>query len=124
MKTFSKFELAAIKRNAATIGRFITKRNKLVETFNQLSAEIEDLNNQIRALDTGTRVITQGFGVEEIMDRVDGKWVFKYPDTITPPETPAGVDFDIDQTRAIDDQAKVEEVETLPSEAPFNPTNY
>jgi hypothetical protein len=124
MKTFSKFELAAIKRNAATIGRFITKRNKLIETFNQLGAEIEDLNTQIRALDTGTRVITQGFGVEEIMDRVDGKWVFKYSDTITPPEVPAGVDFDIDQTRVLDDQAKVEEVETLPNEAPFNTTNY
>lgn len=116
MKTeFNRNELAAIKRAAANIAPFIAKRNKVLLKRAVLQQELDDINKSIEMYNTPVKALT-GYNTEELIDRVEGKFVFKYPDTIIPTpnleDLPAGSDYDLDAT--------IEEVETSPKELPFN----
>ena len=43
MKTFSKFEIAAIKRTAQNVNTLVTKKNKLKEKIEALQKEYDEL---------------------------------------------------------------------------------
>ena len=63
-----------------------------------------------------------GYGADDLVVKDDNnKFVFRFPDTIIPPE----INFKaMEETAvAIDDTAVVDEVETSPADAPFNPIN-
>ena len=117
-KKFTKFELAKMKRTAQNIEQYLSKKNKLEAKMAELQEELNNLNQLIEITDAPTKLMTGGFGTEEIIKKVvtptdkldkNGNVIkqvtfkFLYPDTIIPPviEVPetegmAGSDFDVD----------------------------
>lgn len=99
MKTFSKFEVAAIKRNAKNVAPFLMVKEKLLDKIDALQEQLEENEEKINYYDEITKKIT-GFSTQELFKRVkvatgkakDGKpvyatkWELKYPDTVIPPE--------------------------------------
>lgn len=101
-KVFSKFEVARMKRTAQNVNQFLTKRDKLQNQITEIQDEIDKLNELIEVTDTPTKVMTGGYGTEDIFNKVvtptdkltkTGKVItvttykLKYPDTIIPPIT-------------------------------------
>lgn len=101
-KVFSKFEVARMKRTAQNVNQFLTKRNKLQNQITEIQDEIDKLNELIEVTDAPTKVMTGGYGTEDIFNKVvtptdkltkTGKVItvttyeLKYPDTIIPPVT-------------------------------------
>ena len=99
-KVFSKFEVARMKRTAQNVNQFLTKRNKLQNQITEIQDEIDKLNELIEVTDAPTKVMTGGYGTEDIFNKVvtptdkltkTGKVItvttyeLKYPDTIIPP---------------------------------------
>lgn len=123
-KEFNRNDLAAIKRAAANIAPLAAKRDKLTEKIEKLMAEREDLNMQISYHNMPIQQMT-GFNVEDLVERgVDKKFVLKYPDTIVPNLIPeVNEEEAVEVAEAYDERAEVDEVETAPADAPFNPIN-
>lgn len=123
-KEFNRNDLAAIKRAAANIAPLAAKRDKLTEKIEKLMAEREDLNMQISYHNMPIQQMT-GFNVEDLVERgADKKFVLKYPDTIVPDLIPeVNEEEAVEVAEAYDERAEVDEVETAPADAPFNPIN-
>ena len=123
-KEFNRNDLAAIKRAAANIAPLAAKRDKLTEKIEKLMAEREDLNMQISYHNMPIQQMT-GFNVEDLVERgTDKKFVLKYPDTIIPDLIPEVNEKEaVEVAEAYDERAEVDEVETAPADAPFNPIN-
>lgn len=123
-KEFNRNDLAAIKRAAANIAPLAAKRDKLTEKIEKLVAEREDLNMQISYHNMPIQQMT-GFNVEDLVERgTDKKFVLKYPDTIVPDLIPEVNEKEAAEVaEAYDERAEVDEVETTPADAPFNPIN-
>lgn len=123
-KEFNRNDLAAIKRAAANIAPLAAKRDKLTEKIDKLVAERENLNTQISYHNLPIQQIT-GFNVEDLVERgADKKFVLKYPDTIIPDLIPEVNKEEVAQVvETYDETAAVDEVETAPADAPFNPLN-
>lgn len=100
IKKFTKFELARMKRTAQNVNQYVTKKHKLMNKAKELTDEINDLQKLIDITDAPTRMITGGYGSEDIIkkvvvptDKTDAKgnilkvttFEFIYPDTIIPP---------------------------------------
>lgn len=117
MKEFTKFEKARIKRTAQNVDQYVTKKNKLVEKITEMTNELTNLQELIDLSDAPVKLMTGGYGVEELVkkvvtptDKLDKNgnvikqttYEFIYPDTIVPPvievpEIPTmGSDYDID----------------------------
>lgn len=99
-KKFTKFELARMKRTAQNVDQYISKKNKLEAKKAEIDAELESINNLIEVTDAPTKMITGGYGTEDIIkkvitptDKLDKNgnilkqttYEFIYPDTIIPP---------------------------------------
>lgn len=122
MKTeFSRSDIAAIKRAAASIIPLTTKRDKLLEKRDAINIQIEEIQNTINNFNVPIKAMT-GYGADTLVVKdEDNKFVFRYPDTIIPCE----INFEeMEKTaEAMDETAVVDEIETTPAEAPFNPIN-
>lgn len=120
-KEFNRNDLAAIKRAAASIAPLAAKRDKLLEKRDALNTQIESIQSVINSFNIPIKEMT-GYGADDLIVKDDnGKFVLRFPDTIIPPEINFGA---MEETvTAIDDTAVVDEVETSPAEAPFNPLN-
>lgn len=113
-KKFSKFELARIKRTAQNVAQYVDKKNRLMAKRNELDNEINELQSLIDLSDAPVKLLTGGYGVEDIVRKVttptdklnkDGNIVkvtsfeFIYPDTIVPPaEEESECDESINET--------------------------
>lgn len=114
-KEFNKFEKARIKRAAQNVNQYVNKKKKLVEKIEECNKEIQVLQNLIDLSDAPVKLITGGYGVEELVRRVitptdkvdkNGRvltvttYEFIYPDTIVPPviEVPDTEDTNYDNT--------------------------
>lgn len=114
-KEFNKFEKARIKRAAQNVNQYVNKKKKLVEKIEECNKEIQVLQNLIDLSDAPVKLITGGYGVEELVrkvitptDKVDKNgrvitvttYEFIYPDTIVPPvvEVPDTEDTNSDNT--------------------------
>lgn len=114
-KEFNKFEKARIKRAAQNVNQYVNKKKKLVEKIEECNKEIQVLQNLIDLSDAPVKLITGGYGVEELVRRVitptdkvdkNGRVItvttyeFIYPDTIVPPviEVPNTEDTNSDNT--------------------------
>lgn len=99
MKTFSTREIAQLKRTAQNVAPMVAKREKLYTKIKELYKEMEILDAQIDAWESGTKIMTGGYTTSDLVSRVvkevtadDGKvtktvsFVLKYPDTVLPPE--------------------------------------
>lgn len=117
-KKFSKFELARIKRTAQNVEQYVSRKNKLSAKMAEMQSEIDNLQQLIDLSDVPVKLMTGGFGVEQLVKKVvtptdkldkNGNVIkqttfeFIYPDTILPPvietlstEDMAGSDFDQD----------------------------
>lgn len=117
-KEFTKFEKARIKRTAQNVDQYVTKKRKLVEKVTKMNEEIKLLQDMIDLSDAPVKLITGGYGVEDLVrkvvtptDKLDKNgnilkqttYEFIYPDTIVPPvmEVPVtaegyGSDYDAD----------------------------
>lgn len=99
IKTFSKFELARMKRTAQNVDQFITKKNKVIAKIQELQKELEAIEKLIEVTDASTKLMTDGYGTEDIIEKkvtATGKtdkngnmikvttYEFKYPETIIP----------------------------------------
>lgn len=120
-KEFNRNDLAAIKRAAASIAPLAAKRDKLLEKRNALNAQILSIQSVINSFNSPIKEMT-GYGADDLIVKDDnGKLVLRFPDTIIPPE----INFEAmeETAAAMDDTAVVDEVETSPADAPFNPLN-
>lgn len=99
-KKFTKFGLARMKRTAQNVDQYISKKNKLEAKKAEIDAELESINNLIEVTDAPTKMMTGGYGTEDIIkkvitptDKLDKNgnilkqttYEFIYPDTIIPP---------------------------------------
>lgn len=83
-KEFSRNDIAAIKRAAASIAPLITKKNKLLQKKNSLDIEIETIQNRINSYNVPIIGIT-GYTTEDLVTRDNnGNFALKYPETIIP----------------------------------------
>lgn len=100
MKEFTKFEKARIKRTAQNVDQYVSKKKKLLTKVEELNKEIEELQQLIDLSDAPVKLMTGGYGVEDLIEKVvtptdkldkngsvikDVSYVFKHPDTIIPP---------------------------------------
>ena len=118
-KEFNRNDLAAIKRAAASIAPLAAKRDKLLEKRDDLNAKIESIQSAINSFNIPIKEMT---GADDLIVKDDnGKFVLRFPNTIIPPE----INFEAmeETAAAMDDTAVVDEVETSPADAPFNPLN-
>ena len=93
MKEFSKFEIAAIKRTAQNVDKYVSKKTKLVAKRAELDTEIQSLQTMIDGWQEPIRSMTGGFTTEDLVTKVIDKsgdnpvtkYELKYPDTVVPP---------------------------------------
>lgn len=71
MRTFSKFEMATIKRTAASVKSFIKKRDKLNGQIAELMTNVESLNKVIDCFEAPIKEMSGGFTSSEILSRID-----------------------------------------------------
>lgn len=98
-KKFTKFEIAAMKRTAANVDRFISQKERLNAKKAAIEAELASVQQQIDLADAPTIAITGGYGTEDIIRKevIDTgkkdakgnpvktiKYVLKYPETVIP----------------------------------------
>lgn len=98
-KKFTKFTIAAMKRTAENVNQFISKRDRLVAKIMGLQSELDIINASIEAADAPTKMLTGGFGSEDLFDKVVtdtgkvdkngnpikiSKFILKYPETVIP----------------------------------------
>lgn len=100
MKTFSKMEIAVIKRTAQNVSQFVTKKERIDAKIAELEAEKASLQPVIDSFQGPIKSMTGGYTTEDLvvretvhtgkMDAKTGKeiiqtrFVLKYPDTVVP----------------------------------------
>ena len=93
-KTFNTYQKAAIKNAAKAVARYNATKDKINEQIAKLEAQKEELDQQISEFVDPIVSLTGGYTPMELCEKVargnsgQSDWVFKYPDTIVPPETP------------------------------------
>lgn len=99
-KSFSKIEIAVIKRTAQNVAQFVTKKEKLNAKIAELEAEKASLQPIIDSFQGPIKEMTGGYTTEDLvtrevvhtgkMDSKTGKeilqtrYILKYPDTVVP----------------------------------------
>lgn len=131
-KTFSKFELAKLKRTAQNLEPYYKKRAKLLEEVKKLEEELEKVNQLIKLNDAPTIELT-GYPTNQILrkvvvpqpDKVDKngnpvkitRYEFIYPETIIPVEE-ASIESTVEDSEAssdtIDFSIPVQSTEEIP----------
>jgi hypothetical protein len=93
-KTFNTYQKAAIKNAAKAVARYNATKDKIDEQIAKLEAQKQELDQQISEFVGPIVTLTGGYTPMELCEKVarsnsgQSDWVFKYPDTIVPPETP------------------------------------
>ena len=92
MKEFSKFEIAAIKRTAQNVDKYVSKKTKLVAKRAELDTEIQSLQTMIDGWQEPIKHMTGGFTTEDLITKkIDKsgenpitKYELKYPEAVIP----------------------------------------
>lgn len=93
-KTFNTYQKAAIKNAAKAVARYNATKYKINEQIAKLEVQKQELDQQISEFVDPIVTLTGGYTPMELCEKVarsnsgQSDWVFKYPDTIVPPETP------------------------------------
>ena len=140
-KTFSKIEIAVIKRTAQNVAQFVTKKEKLDAKIAELEAEKASLQPIIDSFQGPIKEMTGGYTTEDLvirkiegtgkMDAKTGKeimqtrFVLKYPETVVPPVVEgAGSDYDADAENLAKEEELPEQLQEQDAQAaeadPFN----
>lgn len=92
-KTFNTYQKAAIKNAAKAVARYNATKDKINEQIAKLEAQKQELDQQISEFVDPIVTLTGGYTPMELCEKVarsnsgQSDWVFKYPDTIVPPES-------------------------------------
>ena len=93
VKEFSKFEIAAIKRTAQNVDKYVSNKKKLLAKIAKMEAEVNTAQVMIDGWQEPIRSMTGGFTTEDLVTKVIDKsgdnpvtkYELKYPDTVVPP---------------------------------------
>ena len=93
VKEFSKFEIAAIKRTAQNVDKYVSNKNKLLAKKAKIEAELVVLQSMIEGWQEPIKNMTGGFTTEDLIvknidksgDNPITKYELRFPDTIIPP---------------------------------------
>lgn len=120
MRKFNKMEIAAIKRTAANVNKFMVQKEKLEKKLEQINAEYQAISDSLEVWEAPIKRLTGGYTTEDLINKVvttstdkDGKPVttvkyeLKYPDTIVPVATCDNCD-DCGHTCGDEDNNKIE----------------
>lgn len=116
-RKFTKFEIATIRRTAQNVNPMVTKKNKIMAQIVELGAQVDELQTMIDQYEAAIKNITRGYSTEDLIVKVKdektgiAKFVFKYPDTILPPELdvlPEEVHIDMGEEAAEETQVEVD----------------
>jgi exonuclease VII small subunit len=92
-KTFNTYQKAAIKNAAKAVARYNATKDKIDEQIAKLEAQKQELDQQISEFVDPIVTLTGGYTPMELCEKVargnsgQSDWVFKYSDTIVPPES-------------------------------------
>lgn len=94
-KEFSKFEVAAIKRTAANVSKFVTEKEKLEQKKAALDERLQKLQEMIDGWQAPIKAMTGGFTTESLVKRIVDKsgknpitkFELLYPETVVPVNT-------------------------------------
>ena len=94
MKKFSKFEIAAIKRTAASVNKYVERKKKLLAQQDSINAELESISTMLNTWEEPIKQITGGYTTEDLVtkhvittDKSQAiKFELKYPETVVPSE--------------------------------------
>lgn len=95
MKKFSKFEIAAIKRTAASVNKYVERKKKLLAQQDSINAELESISTMLNTWEEPIKQITGGYTTEDLVTKhvitTDKsqtiKFELKYPETVVPSES-------------------------------------
>lgn len=141
-KTFSKIEIAVIKRTAQNVAQFVNKKEKINAKIAELEAEKASLQPIIDSFQGPIKELTGGYTTEDLVTRetvhtgkvdtktgkeiLQARFVLKYPETVVPPtqDDCHGYDDSNEEKEAYDEvpeELLVEQAEgTQESEDVFN----
>ena len=94
MKKFSKFEIAAIKRTAASVNKYVERKKKLLAQQDSINAELESISTMLNTWEEPIKQMTGGYTTEDLVikhvittDKSQAiKFELKYPETVVPSE--------------------------------------
>ena len=92
MKKFSKFEIAAIKRTAASVNKYVERKKKLLAQQDSINAELESISTMLNTWEEPIKQMTGGYTTEDLVtkhvittDKSQSiKFELKYPETVVP----------------------------------------
>ena len=92
MKKFSKFEIAAIKRTAASVNKYVERKKKLLAQQDSINAELESISTMLNTWEEPIKQMTGGYTTEDLVikhvittDKSQAiKFELKYPETLVP----------------------------------------
>ena len=92
MKKFSKFEIAAIKRTAASVNKYVERKKKLLAQQDSINAELESISTMLNTWEEPIKQMTGGYTTEDLVtkhvittDKSQAiKFELKYPETVVP----------------------------------------
>lgn len=95
MKKFSKFEIAAIKRTAASVNKYVERKKKLLAQQDSINAELESISTMLNTWEEPIKQMTGGYTTEDLVTKhvitTDKsqtiKFELKYPETVVPSES-------------------------------------
>lgn len=117
-RTFNTYQKAAIKNAAKAVARYNATKDKINEQIAKLEAQKQELDQQISEFVDPIVALTGGYTPMELCEKVarsnsgQSDWVFKYPDTIVPPE--------ISETHPNGYSGCLEEFDAVPAEYQVN----
>ena len=93
MKKFSKFEIAAIKRTAASVNKYVERKKKLLAQQDSINAELESISTMLNTWEEPIKQMTGGYTTEYLVtkhvittDKSQAiRFELKYPETVVPP---------------------------------------
>ena len=92
MKKFSKFEIAAIKRTAASVNKYVERKKKLLAQQDSINAELESISTMLNTWEEPIKQMTGGYTTEDLVikhvittDKSQAiKFELKYPYAVVP----------------------------------------
>lgn len=92
MKKFSKFEIAAIKRTAASVNKYVERKKKLLAQQDSINAELESISTMLNTWEEPIKQMTGGYTTEYLVtkhvittDKSQSiRFELKYPETVVP----------------------------------------
>ena len=97
-RKFTKMEVAAIKRTAANVNKFMVQKEKLERKLTELNLEYQAIADSLEVWEAPIKRLTGGYTTEDLVNKIvttstdkEGKPVttvkyeLRYPDTVVPP---------------------------------------